>query len=86
MPRISEFYGIVIAMFHREHQPPHFHAFYAEFKAQISIKDGNIIEGKLPPKAKTLVKEWTKLHQEELLQEWNLAQQHKSLFWIEPLQ
>jgi predicted metallo-beta-lactamase superfamily hydrolase len=30
MPRISAFYGIVIAMYYRDHHPPHFHAIYAE--------------------------------------------------------
>jgi hypothetical protein len=29
VPRISEFYGIVIAMYYREHGVPHFHATYA---------------------------------------------------------
>ena len=29
VPRISEFYGIVIAMYYREHGMPHFHATYA---------------------------------------------------------
>jgi len=26
MPRISEFFGIVIAMYYNDHSPPHFHA------------------------------------------------------------
>jgi hypothetical protein len=26
MPEISRFYGIVVAMFFHEHNPPHFHA------------------------------------------------------------
>jgi hypothetical protein len=30
MPTISIFYGIVIQMFWREHNPPHFHALYGE--------------------------------------------------------
>ena len=29
VPRISEFYGIVIAMYYREHGVPHVHATYA---------------------------------------------------------
>ncbi|HSP33885.1 MAG TPA: DUF4160 domain-containing protein [Thermoanaerobaculia bacterium] len=28
MPEICRFFGIVIAMFHDEHPPPHFHARY----------------------------------------------------------
>ena len=30
MPTISQFFGIVIQMFWREHAPPHFHALYGE--------------------------------------------------------
>jgi phosphomannomutase len=33
VPRISAFYGIVIAMYFDEHPPPHFHARYGEFDA-----------------------------------------------------
>ena len=29
MPEICRFLGIVITMYHREHEPPHFHARYA---------------------------------------------------------
>jgi hypothetical protein len=28
MPTISFFYGIVIQMYWRDHNPPHFHAYY----------------------------------------------------------
>jgi hypothetical protein len=38
VPRISSFYGIVIAMYYRDHHPPHFHAIYAEYEAQIVIE------------------------------------------------
>lgn len=37
VPRISAFYGIVIAMYYRDHEPPHFHAVYGEHQAQIVI-------------------------------------------------
>jgi hypothetical protein len=44
-----------------------------------------LLEGDLPPKALGMVTEWTKLHQEELLTEWDLARSKKPLFDIEPL-
>ena len=28
MPRISEFYGILIYMYYQDHAPPYFHALY----------------------------------------------------------
>jgi len=37
MPEISRFLGIVIFMYFREHNPPHFHAEYGEQKASIDI-------------------------------------------------
>jgi uncharacterized protein DUF4160 len=37
VPRISAFYGIVITMYDRDHESPHFHAHYGEHQAQIVI-------------------------------------------------
>jgi hypothetical protein len=37
MPELSRFLGIVIAMYYRDHPPPHFHAVYAEYEATINI-------------------------------------------------
>jgi len=85
MPEISRFYGIVIAMFYNEHNPPHFHVSYGEYKAVIRIKDFGIAEGSLPPKALALVTEWTSKHQQELLINWELAEEKKQLIKIEPL-
>jgi hypothetical protein len=32
MPRISAFYGIIVWMYWKDHNPPHIHATYQEFK------------------------------------------------------
>jgi hypothetical protein len=37
MPRISEFFGIVIAMYFDDHAPPHFHAINAEHEATFGL-------------------------------------------------
>lgn len=58
MPEICRFYGIVIAMFYRDHQPPHFHARYQGAKTAIEIDSLQIIEGWLPTTAEALVMEW----------------------------
>ena len=86
MPTISRFYGIIIQMYFDDHNPPHFHAIYNDYKAVISIDDFSLLYGDLPPKALGLVIEWAKLHQPELQEEWKLARDHKNLFEIEPLQ
>ncbi len=85
MPTISMFYGIMIMMFFDEHNPPHFHAKYNEFKASIRIKDLAVLNGSLPPKALGLVIEWASLHQDELLQNWDNAKLGKGLSQIKEL-
>ena len=87
MPVISSFYGILVKMYFGDHVPPHFHAEYAEFSAQITIRDLGILEGYLPPKALGLVVEWASMHREELMDNWeNLQKEGNGLFKkIEPL-
>jgi hypothetical protein len=48
VPRIREFYGIVIAMYYAEHGIPHFHAVYAGDDASIAIDSLEILAGSLP--------------------------------------
>jgi len=72
-------------MYYDEHNPPHFHAIYNEYEAVISVKDFGVLYGDLPPKALGMVSEWTRIHREELLVEWELARGEKKLFEIEPL-
>ncbi len=85
MPEISRFYGIIIAMFHDEHNPPHFHARYGDARISIRINDLSIIVGSLPPRALGIVMEWASIHQEELMLNWNRAINYKPLEPVEPL-
>jgi hypothetical protein len=85
MPTISMFYGIIIRMFFNEHAPPHFHAQYGEFKAEIEIGTLEVMGGKLPRRALELVLEWAELHRSELQDDWELCRQHSHPKKIEPL-
>ena len=85
MPRISAFYGIVIAMYFDDHSPPHFHAKYGEHEAQILIATGEILHGSLPRRALNLVQEWTELRHEALVHNWELTQRQEPLATIDPL-
>jgi hypothetical protein len=85
MPEICRFYGIIIAIFYNEHNPPHFHARYGDQKASISIRDLAIIEGFLPPRALGLVMEWAAMHQNELLNAWQQAKDNQPPGKINPL-
>ncbi len=85
VPTISEFYGIVIQMFWRDHGPPHFHALYAEHEALIDPRNLKIMRGSLPGRAQALVLEWADAHREELMENWNLCGEMKPPNPIEPL-
>ena len=73
MPTLSIFYGIVIQIYWSDHPPPHFHARYAEHEAQIDIRSAVVLEGSLPPRARAMVLEWTREHQDELMAAWQAA-------------
>jgi hypothetical protein len=72
-------------MFFDDHNPPHFHAEYGEHKATIKIKDFTLTKGYLPPRALGLVIEWAALHQNELLNDWELAKNNQSPLIIDAL-
>lgn len=72
-------------MYHDEHPPPHFHAIYQDFKASFSIRDLQIIEGKLPKRVKVRVIEWAFEHRDKLMENWELAAAHKMTHRIVPL-
>ncbi len=86
VPTISRFYGILIQMYYSDHEPPHFHVVYNEFRAVIAINDLSILFGDLPPKAIGLVMEWARVHKGELLADWRLSQQKQPLNPISPLE
>ncbi len=86
MPEISRFFGIIIGMFFNEHNPPHFHARYGDYQAEIEINTLKIIEGDLPRRAKAMVLEWAEEHRDELMENWNLAREMHALKNIKPLE
>jgi len=68
MPEICRFFGIVIQMFGNDHNPPHFHVIYNEFRAIIEIESGDILQGDLPSKQLKFVQVWCIIHKEELIE------------------
>ena len=86
MPEISRFFGIIIAMYCDEHNPPHFHARYGQLNAAIAIDSLEVLEGNLPPRVLGLVIEWASQHKKELMTNWKKARDEKILNKIEPLQ
>jgi hypothetical protein len=85
MPEISRFLGIIIAMYYRDHEPPHFHARYGDFEITVEVPSG-VVQGKFPKRALEHVLEWYGMHKDELRDNWSLLEQKKPLKKIEPLE
>ncbi len=85
MPEISRFYGIIISIFFNDHNPPHFHARYGEYKAAIGISNLEIRDGYLPPRTMGLVIEWALIHKNDLFKNWQAVKHGRKLIPIKPL-
>jgi hypothetical protein len=85
MPELSRFFGIIITMYWRDHNPPHFHASYGNYEALITM-NGEVYSGSLPRRALSLVREWLAIHRQELLDNWENAQKREPMKSIEPLE
>lgn len=86
MPVISAFFGLVIRIFHADHNPPHIHAQYGEFEAIFEIKTGVLLRGRLPKRLERLLKEWLKLQKKDILRAWEQAQANKTPQKVRPLE
>ena len=84
MPVISMFYGIIVSMFYKEHNPPHIHVQYSEYNSIFDF-EGNLTDGDIPINQRKLVEAWIVLHKEELEANWKLAQEKQGMFRIDPL-
>jgi hypothetical protein len=84
MPEICRFYGIIIRMFliDREHPPRHIHIKYSEHEAVMELENFSIVDGYIPNRCCQLVREWSRLHQNELVEMWDTQEFHS----IEPLE
>lgn len=86
MPYVSFFFGIIIRMFYREHNPPHFHA---EYQGQTGVFDfgGKMLDGNMKSKrAKNLIREWARLRHDELVLNWDRAVKKEEILKIDPLE
>ena len=87
MPRISEFYGILIRMYYSDHGIPHIHAKCGGEEASFAIETGEMIKkGEIPHKKKRMVQKWIKIHKSELMANWQKVSSGEEPRKIEPLQ
>ena len=85
MPVISTFYGIVIRMFYREHEPAHFHAEHSGQQATFNF-DGKLVAGEIKSsKARRRIRQWVLQHRSQLEVNWVKMKAAQPLETIEPL-
>ena len=72
-------------MLYDDHNPPHFHAVYGDYRISVEIETG-IIEGRFPRRALKAVLEWLEISKDQLLEDWELSRQHEPLSKIPPLE
>jgi len=80
--RINYWYNI---RSHEDHNPPHFHAEYNGNKAIVDIIEARVIKGALPSRQLKLILAWCVIHQDELMQNWELSKDGLPLNRINPL-
>ncbi len=88
MPELSRFEGIVIKLLYGDigqHNKPHIHVFYGEYKATIGV-DGELLAGSLPVRQMRLILGWLALHEDEIYGAWNHAVRGEPFEQIKPLE
>lgn len=86
MPIISVFFGIVVRMFYREHEPAHFHVEYQGQRATFDF-DGEVLAGEIRSgTAKRLIRDWALQHRADLEVNWQRMKDGQPMERIPPLE
>jgi len=85
VPIISAFFGVVIRMFYRDHEPAHVHAEHSGEHARFDL-DGRLMSGEITSRqARQRIRRWTRAHRAELEANWKRMKAGQALERIEPL-
>ena len=71
MPTYFVIAGVKIELYFKDHNPPHFHAIFAEYDAIIEIQTARVIGGALPPVKRKIILKWAKENKQVLLAIWD---------------
>lgn len=76
MPVIKIIDAIKLYMYFFDHNPPHFHAVYAEYEELIIINSLETYAGGLPKAQRKKVVDWAKENKDYLMQKWEEYNPH----------
>jgi Domain of unknown function (DUF4160) len=88
MPRLSEFFGLIIYMYWNDiqkHKSPHFHVRYQGTEC-VFLLSGELIQGQISRRAERLIQDWCVERKDELQKAWQCAIEGKEIPWVQPLQ
>jgi len=85
MPIIAAFLGMLIRVYHADHDPPHIHVQYGEYEAIAEIRTGRIIRGRLPRRVERILREWLRVRRREVVGAWRDARAHRTPRRVDPL-
>ncbi len=86
MPIISTFFGIIIRMHFRDHEPGHFHAEHQGQRATF-LFSGEPLAGSISSNtARRLIREWAQLHRAQLEANWAYIREGRLPERVEPLE
>ncbi|CAN7517182.1 DUF4160 domain-containing protein [Pseudoduganella sp. LjRoot289] len=88
MPTIAMFCGMIVRMYFldiKHHHEPHIHVQHQDQQCVLLIPSGRLKEGTLPPKRLGQLQKWIKLHERELMENWERAVKGEQTFPIKPL-
>jgi hypothetical protein len=71
VPTVAIVDGMLILLFFDDHDPPHFHVEFGEFRARVSIATATMLDGRLPVAKRRKLLEWTRDHREDLGRAWH---------------
>lgn len=72
-------------MYFNDHNPPHFHVQYNEYRAIIDISSLAVLDGHLPARVLGLVIEWAEMYATELKFNWETMIKDGTFTRIKPL-
>jgi hypothetical protein len=73
MPTVAIVEGVKVQLYAQEHPPPHFHAVFAEYRAQIDIESLQLMKGTLPPAKLRAIISWARPRRAALRRGWDMV-------------
>jgi len=86
MPVVATFFGIVVLMHYREHEPKHFHAEHQAREGKFDFEGSQTVGNITSRNALELIRQWASLNRGALESNWSKIKAGQPLDRIPPLE